>query len=268
MVDLRQTQEWANYLFSWGWQIKQINCDPNTKANIFIKKFPIIPLSFFKFQRFSGKPIIEEINEIKRKYNIIYSIIEPIDEQGILPPYRQMSSYYIPSKTIVINLTKPENTLFQNLSQNAKRILHKKNQLQITETDLKTFYPPWKAAAKIYVPPFSRINTLLSIFGDRAKLLISHDNSKPLSGILLLSSQDTVNYFYTWTNETGRQKNAHYYLVWYAIIDSKKSNYRYFDLEGIFDHRFPNKNWLGFSEFKNKFGGEVISYPGCFGCWF
>ena len=35
------------------------------------------------------------------------------------------------------------------------------------------------------------------------------------------------------------------------------------DLDGIYDPRFPSflAKWGGFSHFKEKFGGEVVTYP-------
>jgi lipid II:glycine glycyltransferase (peptidoglycan interpeptide bridge formation enzyme) len=268
MVDLRQTKAWAEYLQSWGWQVENINCRDNDKARIFIRKFSPFPVSFFKFQRYPGKPDEFEISSLKNKHRTVYSIIEPNSKVGILPGYKICSSYYIPSKTIILDLSLSEKTLFNNFSENAKRILHQNSSIKISETDLKTFYPAWKSASKIYVPPFSRINTLLNVFSDKAKLFISHDNKKMHSGLLLLCSPDTANYFYTWTNSIGRSSNAHYHLVWQAIIAAKEMGLKYFDFEGVFDSRFPNKNWLGFSEFKNKFGGKTVTYPGCFGRWF
>jgi lipid II:glycine glycyltransferase (peptidoglycan interpeptide bridge formation enzyme) len=268
MTDIRQTKEWAEYLRSWGWQIEEIDCQQGNKARIFIRKFPLLPVSFFKFQRYPGKPNLEQILEIKKRHHITYSVVEPLSREGILPGYHELKSYYVPSKTIILDLTQSIEELFNNLSENAQRILQKKSEIKTIETDLKTFYPAWKKSSKIYVPSFSRINLLFSIFGSKAKLLMSQNKNQPLSGILLLSSSNSVNYFYTWTNKAGRQQNAHYYLVWEAIKNAKKENFKYFDLEGIFDSRFPNKNWLGFSEFKKKFGGQEISFPGCFGCWF
>jgi len=268
MQDLRQTKEWANYLSSWGWEVEEVDCQEQTKARILIRKFPFTPVSFFKLQRFFGKPNLEKILEIKKRHRVVYSIIEPLSKEGILPGYRQLSSYYVPSKTTVIDLSKPINKIFSAFSKTTRNILYKTSSVKIIETDLKTFYPAWKAASKTYVPPYSRINILLSVFGPKAKLLISQCNGKPLSGLLLLSSKDTANYFYSWTNPVGRQKNTHYYLIWQTLQDAQKNGLKYFDFEGIFDSRFPNKKWLGFSDFKKKFGGTEISYPGCFGRWF
>lgn len=268
MTDIRQTPEWANYLASLGWNIETISCQGKRKTRIFIRKFPLVSVSFFKFQRFPGKPNPDEISGIKKRHHIVYSIIEPLSKEGILPRYHQLNSHYVPSKTIIIDLSKPINNIFATFSKTARNILNKKTSIKVIETDLKTFYPLWRSSSKIYIPPFEQIKKLLSLFGSKAKLILSHDGGNPLSGLLLLSSNDTANYFYSWTNLTGRQKDAHYYLVWQTLQDTKKAGLKYFDFEGIFDPRFPNRKWLGFSEFKKKFGGTEVNYPGCFGRWF
>ena len=36
------------------------------------------------------------------------------------------------------------------------------------------------------------------------------------------------------------------------------------DLEGVYDERFPNKKWLGFTHFKKCFGGKEKEYPGTY----
>jgi lipid II:glycine glycyltransferase (peptidoglycan interpeptide bridge formation enzyme) len=53
-------------------------------------------------------------------------------------------------------------------------------------------------------------------------------------------------------------------MVWYGILWGKKRGAKMFDFEGIYDSRFPNKSWLGFTHFKKSFGGKEVEYPGCF----
>lgn len=45
---------------------------------------------------------------------------------------------------------------------------------------------------------------------------------------------------------------------------AKKRGCKIFDFEGIYDERFPNKSWLGFTHFKKSFGGYEVSYPGTY----
>jgi len=130
------------------------------------------------------------------------------------------------------------------------------------------FYEAWKKSSKTWVMSEKRFNKLLNAFGNKASLWVSESKGKFLSGILLLESNDTANYFQTWTSERGRKLGAHYHLVWQVILECKKRGLKWFDFEGILDKRWPTKKWAGFSEFKKKFGGKVITYPGSFIRWF
>jgi lipid II:glycine glycyltransferase (peptidoglycan interpeptide bridge formation enzyme) len=61
----------------------------------------------------------------------------------------------------------------------------------------------------------------------------------------------------------GKKYFAPTLVAWNAIMSSKKEGKKIFDFEGIYDERFPLNSWKGFSRFKNGFGGNVVSYPGC-----
>jgi lipid II:glycine glycyltransferase (peptidoglycan interpeptide bridge formation enzyme) len=50
--------------------------------------------------------------------------------------------------------------------------------------------------------------------------------------------------------------------------EAKKRKCKLWDFEGIYDERFPNKDWLGFSHFKKSFGGSEILFPGSVTKWF
>ena len=71
----------------------------------------------------------------------------------------------------------------------------------------------------------------------------------------------------TWTSEVGRQSGAHYKLVWEELLKAKEMGMKYFDFEGVFDPRWPQKKWIGFTEFKRRFGGKLVQFPGGFSRW-
>ena len=106
-----------------------------------------------------------------------------------------------------------------------------------------------------------------NILKKRAKFLVSYLGDVPQSGILLIQTKNTANYLHSFTTSEGRQSGAHFKMVWEVMKTEKESGMKYFDFEGIYDKRWPQKKWIGFTEFKNKFGGKVITYPGCFHRW-
>jgi lipid II:glycine glycyltransferase (peptidoglycan interpeptide bridge formation enzyme) len=54
---------------------------------------------------------------------------------------------------------------------------------------------------------------------------------------------------------------AAYALQWKAIKTAKQRGFRYYDFLGIAPENSNNHAWSGVTDFKKKFGGEVIDYP-------
>lgn len=96
------------------------------------------------------------------------------------------------------------------------------------------------------------------------KSLLSGGEKIVLGGAIILIADKTAYYYRAFTTKEGRTKYAQYLIVWEAIRLAKKQGCRIFDFEGVFDPRFPVKNWQGFSHFKKSFGGKEVCYPGCF----
>jgi len=294
MEDIRQTKEWARYLRECNRIVKKVPTVPPPRyaagatqprgrnLNVFIKKIPLTPFSMMKIQRFHGKLDLSSLNEIKRKHKIVYSVVEPasatpgVRRRRNTTPGETFAGWkvnkkpFLPTKTIVIDLANNEKQLWKNLSTNAKRILKQKDSTNDSSDEKSRieFYEAWKGSSKTWLMGEERFNKLLDAFGEKASLWISESKDKLLSGIILLESSDTANYFQTWTSKEGRKLGAHYHLVWRVILECKKRGLKWFDFEGIFDERWPIKKWAGFSEFKKKFGGRVVTYPGSFMRWF
>ncbi|MBU1071252.1 peptidoglycan bridge formation glycyltransferase FemA/FemB family protein [Patescibacteria group bacterium] len=282
MEDIRQTKEWGRYLESCGWVVDKVG-----DISVFIKKVPLTPFSMMKIQRFSGKLDLSDLKRVKRKYKVVYTVIEPFGEKS---QGRINRHPYLPTKSIIVDLANNEKQLWSDLSKTTKQTLKKNNyidsrlrgndeeeqndkkrhsgKLSLRNASRIWFYEAWKGSSKTWLMGEKRFNKLLDAFGKKASLWVSESEGEFLSGILLLESKDTANYFQTWTSKEGRRIGAHYHLVWQVILECKKKGLKWFDFEGILDERWPQKKWAGFSRFKKKFGGKVVTYPGSFTKWF
>lgn len=258
-TDLRQTEEWGRFLKSCGWVVEKVG-----ETYCFIKKIPLTPFSIMKMQRFDGDVNWNDFNKLKHKHKIIYSSFEPNNKVITL---KKIESF-LPTKTIFIDLMKSKETLWKNLSNNSKRIINREDGVVVKKVRGERFLREWKKSNNPWSWDFVKEKKLIQAFGNKACMLISKKGNKWLSGILILKSEDAYFYFQTWTNKEGRKLGAHYKLVWEAILDAKNEGLSYFDFEGVEDSRFPRKSWAGFSEFKKKFGGKEVLFPGCFGRWF
>jgi lipid II:glycine glycyltransferase (peptidoglycan interpeptide bridge formation enzyme) len=275
LLDIRQSVNYANYLRTQGWIAERIE-----NTNYFIKKLPIIG-SVLKVQR-QIKIDLKVTKTLEKKYRVFQTIIEPdlnfnehklITEQG----FKLSNSPFLPSKTIHLNLTQNKDDIFRSFSKDCKYSIRKGEGYKIKEystpTQTKIFHEAWKKSVnfKRYVPSLQSLLELRKSFPQSKSLfLASHNKSGNIIGgaIFTISSHGVSNYIiYYWqgfTNHEGRTSLSQYSLLYQGILWGKKMGCKVYDCEGIYDDRFPNKSWLGFTHFKKQFGGTEVSYPGCY----
>jgi lipid II:glycine glycyltransferase (peptidoglycan interpeptide bridge formation enzyme) len=320
MIDIRQTQEYANYLKKEGWVVER-----KENVNYFIRKLPLIG-SILKVQR-PEEINFQTIEKLCKKYRVFQVIIEPSlgsntvsaeDNHNLLIShgYKLSKSPYLPSKTLQIDLRQPIFKITANFKKDARYALKKTAKADkrggVTTTkiisspsDLIKFHNAWRKSVKFirFVPnyqslinlcnsfsvhkpitPSSRIGTKYRLndgdisafdsslgskpraFSNAVIILTSHNKSGSIIGgaIFTRSLHDYVYYWQAFTNKEGRTSLSQYSLVWKGLLWARKVGCKVFDFEGIFDSRFPNKSWLGFTHFKKSFGGKEVNFPGCY----
>ncbi len=269
MADIRQSEEYANYLKTIDWVVERIG-----EVNYFVKKFPLIG-SVLKVQR-PLKIDLEVISKLSRKYRAFQIIIEPIDENQAQiiknAGFKLSRSPYLPSKTLLLDLTMNREGLLKQMKKDARMAIKKNEGIDIREVstkDLKSFYDNWKSAVSFsrYVPSLNQLLNLSKSFNQNPALfLTSHNDVGNIMGgaIFTRSSHDIAYYWQGFTNNEGRASLSQYALVWKGLLWAKSQQCKLFDFEGIYDSRFPNKSWLGFTHFKKSFGGTEILYPGAY----
>jgi hypothetical protein len=255
MLDIRQSKNYADYLSSLGWIVERID-----NTNYFIKKFPLIG-SIIKIQR-PEKIDNKKINSLVKKYRAFQIILEPKSKNQRLKNFKLSHSPYLPTKTLHLDLTKTEKQLFKNLKKDCQGYI-KRGKAELNETSPNKFRAAWKKAVglKRYVPSEKQLNLLKKAFKKNSLFLTTKDYS---SGAISLLSDKTAYYWQAFTDKKGRKKHYQYEIVWQGILWAKKKGAKIFDFEGIYDERFPNKSWLGFTHFKKSFGGKEIEHPGSF----
>ena len=258
MIDIRQSKNYADYLSSIGWIVERID-----GINYFIKKFPLIG-SIIKIQR-PEKNDYKKINLLAKKYRAFQIILEPKQKLTMNNlQFKISKSPYLPTKTLQIDLTQSKEKIFNQLKKDCKSAIEKNDKLKIKEMkNIEEFKNAWKKSVglKRYVPPLSHLTALKKSFKNNSSFLLTADSS---AGAIFLLANDTAYYWQAFTNKIGRKNNYQYKIVWEGILWAKKSGAKVFDFEGIFDERFPNKSWLGFTHFKKSFGGTEVEYPGCY----
>ena len=274
MRDIRQSINYKKYLESQGWIVERID-----NINYFIRKLPLIG-SVLKIQRPENIDF-ETIQKLEKKYKVFQTIIEPdlgsdihlLVDNG----YKLSKSPFLPSKTILLDLTKSEKQIWEGFKKDAKYGIRRGTQIVVKEykspSDIKVFHESWKESVNFnrYVPSLESLENLKKSFtNNHSTFLASHNKiGSIIGGAIFTTSSHGVSdyityYWYGFTNNEGRTSLSQYSLLHQGILWAKKNGSKVFDFEGIYDERFPNKTWLGFTHFKKSFGGTEVLYSGCY----
>lgn len=272
--NLRQSENWLIYLQSLGWK----HIETTSGVKIALLKTPLGKV--VKIQRPSSlsKKDLAEIETICKKNKALFIKIEPGIKQNqeilINAGYELSSHPLCPPSTVFIDLRKSEKDLWENISRSGKYSINRAKRegsvVSFTNTPTKQevdeYYHLVQKTGKFkrfYTEPPKDTHLKVKIFGDKATFGLVYNPAKELMGIkFFVANEDTVTFLLGGTSQEGRKGKWGYALLWESILYFKKLGYKYLDLEGVDDSRFPTftKNWGGFSHFKEKFGGEVVRY--------
>jgi len=269
MTDIRQSENYAEYLRTQGWIVEKIN-----NINYFIRKLPILG-SVLKIQR-PKKVDFGTIQKLEKKYKVFQTIIEPNSMANIKKYHALILSHgfklsrnpYLPSKTLHLDLTKP--LKFNKETRRCIKIGEKQKIRECNSPDeIKDFHKAWRKSVNFnrYVPSLQSLLSLKKSFPNNNSIFLTSHNKlgNIIGGALFTRSlHDFGYYWYGFTNSDGRTSLSQYSLLHHGILWAKKMGCKVFDFEGIYDERFPNKSWLGFTHFKKSFGGTEALYPGCY----
>jgi len=263
-MDLRQSPEYAHYLELLGWQVEKIN-----NCQIFIRQFPLIG-SIVKIQRPENLSSIGELFAVIKRYRAFQITIEPLQRVSKYG-FKKSKSPYLPTKTIQIDLTQSEEKIFANFSSAKRRAIRKaiKNKVTIKQGKEIEGLIALKNTQNGFLGRFLRIDKQFkalwqAFWPKKAILLLAYSTFSacvPSAGLLLLFHDKIAYYYQAASTNQGNQLAAPSLLVWEALKIAKKKRCKIFDFEGIYDSRFPQKDWHGFTKFKMGFGGEEIAYP-------
>lgn len=294
-ADIRQSLNYAHYMQSLGWQVENID-----RCQIFIKRLPLIG-SIIKIQRPTTIPF-SEIDRFAKKCRALFVRIEPINsvnsKQLTVNSYKLDRSPLLPTKTLQLDLTPSIEAIFSQFKKDCRYEIRKaeKNKFKIVieragsvapergtkrhifctvasgATDLSAlsvFVNLWHKNAwtrGFWIPIKKQIKALWEAFGHDAYLVTCHVSpvtyQDSIAGALIVIHDNIAYYFHAASSPEGRKLSAPYLVVWEAIKLAKIKGCKIFDFEGIYDERFPNKSWLGFTHFKKSFGGKEMNYPG------
>lgn len=239
MADLRQSPAYARYLTTLGWIVEK---------GIFIRPLWIFG-ALAKIQR---GVLPDNWKEILKKHHVW-----------------MFETNYSPSKTLRVDLTLPKTKIFDQFKKDCRYVLRKLEirnwKLEVNE--FKEFYEIWQKSAKrksLWIPKEREYFNLVKCFKNKCFCITINNEA----GALILIHDSVAYYYYAGATKEGVKQNLPYLVVWKCIQEAKKRKCKLWDFEGIYDNRWPNKSWLGFSHFKKSFGGTEMLFPGSKIKWF
>lgn len=282
-MDLQQSLRYKRYIESLAWQV--ITMDG---MNIFIKHIFLYG-GLAKIQRPEKLPNTEKLIPLLKQHHINSVAIEPtadtdqdqLDQfiQSLSVHFRIHTSAFLPTKTLLIDLTPSEEQLFHSLTEAKRRAVRRaeKNNVLIEEShEIQSLISIKNTSAGFlgFITTHG-VKELWSTFApDHATILLAKkdviarneetkQSFKPIGGVLLLFHDDMAYYWIAGATREGKKLFAPTLLVWEAMLLAKKRGARQFDFVGVWDNRLPNDNtaWKGFTKFKEGFGGKELLYP-------
>lgn len=302
MTDIRQAKPYATFLESLGWKTES---HPNSACIAAVK--PLLPLfGILKMQRTKLEAIdFDWLQKLNRKHLIFASYLELADRYVIqvfsqydassiaeftekcAPElkkrgYSPIAHGMLPSKTQIIDLTLPMNSIMANMKPKTRyniNIAQKRNvRLKVISAheflaneslidEVNQLLQKNARRAGYWVEGKSWIRKKLGAFKEQAFLITAYSERQEdelLAVAIFLHSDDSLFYWVNGSTQMGRKVFAPTLIIFEALKLGQNKKLKEFDFDGVFDERYPNKRWLGYTRFKAGFGGKYVYYPPCY----
>jgi lipid II:glycine glycyltransferase (peptidoglycan interpeptide bridge formation enzyme) len=174
--------------------------------------------------------------------------------------------------TLVIDLSRDEETLLAEMSQNTRRKIRTAEKKGIiiknaTLDDLPILYDLYRVTGErdhfLTRPPayYERAWRDFMVTG-LAHALIAYDENTPIAHIILFHFGRKCWYFYGASSNLSREKMPNYLLQWEGMRWAKAQGYALYDMWGAPNDFIESDRLWGVYQFKQGFRGEVVRHIG------
>lgn len=273
-MDIQQSILYQEYVRSLGWSVTHVD-----GVAIFHRNLPFIG-TIAKIQRPPELPYLPKLIMTLRQIHATTVAIEPRanENQEVFSSYlfsvsrffKIVRSPFLPTKTILVDTTLSDEDMFSRLTQAKRRAVRRAQKYGVTITTSDSIRDLIKIKNKS-AGMFGELTTygiekLAKIFHRKNLvhiLLAKTPRGEVVGGVLLLISGEVCYYWIAGATKKGKHMFAPSLLVWEALRFSHHKKCASFDFVGVWDERMPKQNtaWLGFTKFKEGFGGTTLYYP-------
>ncbi|MDO8459583.1 MAG: peptidoglycan bridge formation glycyltransferase FemA/FemB family protein [Nanoarchaeota archaeon] len=207
-----------------------------------------------------------EFKKVSKQYyygTIMPPVVNPLNSLYEKAGYKKVDNY-----TVLIDLKKSEEELWQNLEKKSARWGVKtaeKNQLIFgvpeNKEEIEEFYELYKSTAEKGNFKAEEKEFLIDLVDTKiSKLfLIRHNNLIIGGGLLLIDLPNNYSTLsLTSLSEEGKKLQAMPFLYWNLILYSKRLGLNYFDLGGYDKEAGQTEKTFQINKFKERFGGQVV----------
>lgn len=274
-MDFRQSSFWASYLAASGWKTSRLP----EGALFAIRSFPILGTAL-RIGRPENPIPFESIETYARATGCSFIKLEPdatnedvqLRKQLAHWGYQKDSWSIEPTRTQVIDLTKPIDVLFKDCKPKWRQYIRLAQNLGITveeSADINTFTELWAKNARRKRHLVESRQRLISLWNaarqkKQAALLFAKVGDRVVAGSFLLFQNGSCHLWHNAYDGSYESSRPLYLLVWRALEFAKIKGAKTFDLEGIEDPELPYTKYLQPTFFKHGFGGEPKQYIGSF----
>jgi lipid II:glycine glycyltransferase (peptidoglycan interpeptide bridge formation enzyme) len=272
-MELQQSPQYRKYIEALHWNVVEVD-----GSTVFYRKIPLLG-TLAKLQRPEHLPYLPKLIMKLKELHVTQLSVEPKEDVSqeefyiylstLSKFFRVMTSPFIPTKTLVIDISGSIKNIFSKFTSAKRRAVRKaeKNNITIVESrninDLISIKS--KGAGMFGGITTHGIDRLWKLFYPKHAtiLLAKTDTKKTVAGILLLFWNTTCFYWIAGATHEGKKLFAPTLLVWHALKIGKKRKCDVFDFIGVWDERKPQQSpeWKGFTKFKEGFGGTTVYYP-------
>lgn len=176
-------------------------------------------------------------------------------------------------QTVVMDLTKPEDQLFMEMSQSARQSIRKATSLGTTTTEIgaetrtqvfkKELYPILAETGQrsgFGVHPAKLYTTMLDSLGPSVRLYAAYNEQSAAEAWAIITEYDKqALYYYGASSEAARISQSPYLLQWEIIKALKHRGNLIYDLMGIAGQHYPAL--ANVTRFKLKFSKDIKQLP-------
>jgi len=222
------------------------------------------------------KALLDELKNLAKVENSIFVRFDPpLTNHLKLRHFNAIKYGFQPQTTLVLDLKQTQEELLKDMKQKGRynirlaekkgvkvRIADPKNAKQYG-ADLENFYNVLlETTERDGFTPHDQdfYQKMLASLPENTVLYLAEYENQLLSAMIVTNFGETSTYYYGASSNKNRHLMAPYLMQWQAIKDAKHSGKSVYDFMGIAPPKAKNHPWAGVTDFKLKFGGEVINY--------